>query len=112
MGPRFLAFHKPRRAGGPRFLARAGTIFSGNRMNVRPISVEGGFAMISRHEGLDLGALRTLSSRFSLGNCIREHISIIQISPLRGARGSPFLRAILANFGPRFLMARFLNARV
>ena len=73
MGPRFLAFHKPRRAGGPRFLARAGTIFSRNRMNVRPISVEGGFAMISRHEGLDLGALRTLSSRFSLGNRIREH---------------------------------------
>ena len=73
MGPRFLAFHKPRRAGGPRFLARAGAIFSGNRMNVRPISIEGGFAMISRHEGLDLGALRTLSSRFSLGNRIREH---------------------------------------
>ena len=73
MGPRFLAFHRPRRAGGPRFLARARAIFSRNRMNVRPISVKGGFAMISRHEGLDLGALRTLSSRFSLGNCIREH---------------------------------------
>ena len=73
MGPRFLAFHRPRRAGGPRFLARAGAILSRNRMNVRPISVEGGFAMISRHEGLDLGALRTLSSRFSLGNRIREH---------------------------------------
>ena len=38
-----------------RFLARARAIFSRNRMNVRPISVEGGFAMISRHEGLDLG---------------------------------------------------------
>ena len=41
MGPRFLAFHRPRRAGGPRFLARARAIFSRNHMNVRPISVEG-----------------------------------------------------------------------
>ena len=55
MGPRFLAFHRPRRAGGPRFLARARAIFSRNRMNVRPISVKGGFAMISRHEGPDPG---------------------------------------------------------
>ena len=91
MGPRFLAFHRPRRAGGPRFLARARAIFSRNRMNVRAISVEGGFAMISRHEGLDLrGALRTLSSRFSLGDRIREH------------QVFKFLRCA-APGGPRFL---------
>ena len=87
MGPRFLAFHRPRRAGGPRFLARAGAIFSRNRMNVRPISVEGGFAMISRHEGLDLGALRTLSSRFSLGN----RIPILMHS--RSGAPTPYLAA-------------------
>ena len=40
MGPRFLAFHRPRRAGGPRFLARARVIFSRNHMNVRSISLE------------------------------------------------------------------------
>ena len=42
--------------GRHRFLAKASPIFGRNHMDVRPISVEGGFVMISRHEGLDLGA--------------------------------------------------------
>ena len=66
MGPCVLAFHRPRRAGGPRFLARARAIFSRNRMNVRPISVEGGFAMISRHEGIDLGRSELCAVDFPL----------------------------------------------
>ena len=53
MGHRFLAFLRPRRAGGAPFRARA--LFSQNHMNVRPILVESGFAMISRHEGPDPG---------------------------------------------------------
>ena len=55
MGHRFLAFLRPRRAGGRRFLARARALFSQNHINVRPILVESGFAMISRHEGPDPG---------------------------------------------------------
>ena len=45
MGHRFLAFLRPRRAGGRRFLARARALFSQNHMNVRPILVESGFAI-------------------------------------------------------------------
>ena len=67
---RFLAFHKPRRAGTHRFLARASFGFGQNHMIYRPISVEGGFTMISRHEGPDLGPPATLITRFSLGNRI------------------------------------------
>ena len=55
MGHRFLAFLRPRRAGGRRFLARARALFSQNHMNVRPILVESGFAMISRHDASDRG---------------------------------------------------------
>ena len=63
-------FHKPRRAGTHRFLARASFGFGRNHMIYRPISVEGGFTMISRHEGPDLGRPSTLITRFSLGNSI------------------------------------------
>ena len=70
MGHRFLAFLRPRRAGGRRFLARANPRFGRNHMDVRPILVEGGFVMISRHEGRDLGAPTTLNARFSLENRI------------------------------------------
>ena len=67
---RFLAFHKPRRAGARRFLARASFGFGRNHMIYRPTSVEGGFTMISRHEGPDLGRPSTLITRFYLGNSI------------------------------------------
>ena len=70
MSRRFLAFHKPRRARTRRFLARASFGFGRNHMIYRPISVEGGFTMISRHEGPDLGRPSTLITRFSLGNSI------------------------------------------
>ena len=52
MGHRFLEFLRPRRAGGRRFLARARALFSQNHMNVRPILVDIGFAMISRRSCL------------------------------------------------------------
>ena len=55
MRHRFLAFHRARTLGRHRFLAKASPIFGRNHMDVRPILVEGGFVMISRHEGLDLG---------------------------------------------------------
>ena len=58
------------RAGTHRFLARASFGFGRNHMIYRPTSVEGGFTMISRHEGPDLGRPSTLISRFPLGNSI------------------------------------------
>ena len=55
----------------------------------RPVSVDGGFMMISRHEGPHLGPPTTLYTEHSTFPWkLHLSASVYQISPLRGPRGT------------------------
>ena len=83
----FLAFHRARTAGRHRFLARASPGFGRNHMDVGPISVESGFAMISRHEGPDLWRPQHCPLDFPL-EIASESINLSNFSAARRQAGT------------------------